>query len=79
MDITVAVLIIIISHSDLKIPLITPGGIPGVLYEKIVQASGFIMTIADNEHSVVYHVVFGIVWVTVGFVAISCINDTTRV
>ena len=49
---------IIIINFDLEITLITPGGVPGVLEEPVVQASGFIMAIADNENSVVNRVKF---------------------
>ena len=65
----------IIFHSNLKIALITPGGVPGVLEEPVVQASGFIMAIADNEYSVVdgvYVLSFNFYL----FHAIVCIYDT---
>ena len=35
-------------YLELEEALITPGGVPGVLNEKVVQASGFIMAIANK-------------------------------
>ena len=34
--------------------MITPGGIPGVFDEHVVQASGFVMTVTDSEYAMVY-------------------------
>ena len=66
-----------IGNSDLKVPLITPCGVPGVLYKPIVQASDFIGAITNSEHSMIY-------WVQSApaiylFLAISCINDATSI
>ena len=33
--------------------MVTPGGIPGVLDEPVVQAGGRVITIADCKHSVI--------------------------
>ena len=71
----------IIYHSDLYVPLITPGGVPGVLYEPVFQASGFISAIADYEHTVVDWIkAFLIVRkILIKLVAIFWIDDTASV
>ena len=60
-------------HFNLYVPLITPGSAPGVFDEPVVQASGFISAIADNENAMV-NVVKGIL-----IVAVKCIDDAARV
>ena len=62
----------------LEVTLITPGGAPGVLDEPVVQASGFISTIADNENAMINCVKPLPVNNFYG-VAIVCIDDTTCV
>ena len=66
----------IVNH-NLKVPFVTPGGVPGVLEQPVVQTSGFISAVANDEHGVVYAVsgVKNVIRVK----AIICIDDTTRV
>ena len=54
--------------------MITPGGVPGVLEEPVVKASGFIMAIADNQNTMVDRVKFLSVKFCRG-AAIGCIYD----
>ena len=61
---------------DLCVPFITPGGAPGVLDEEVLQASGFISAIADNEYAMVDRVKFVLIVVVP---AIVCIDDATGV
>ena len=63
-----------IVHSKLYVPLIAPGGVPRVLNEPVVQASGFIGAITNSQHAVVE-------WVKrfFGIEAIKCINDAAGV
>ena len=64
------ILRVFISYFDLDITLITPGGVPGVFYEPVVQAGGLISAVTDNENCVVD-------WVKVQVFceAIDCIDD----
>ena len=64
------ILRVFISYFDLDITLITPGGVPGVPYEPVVQAGGLISAVTDNENCVVD-------WVKVQVFceAIDCIDD----
>ena len=63
---------------DLEVPLVTPGGVPRVLDEPVVQASGIINAITDNEYGMVYCVKHLLVNSN-DIVAIVCINDSTCV
>ena len=62
----------------LEVSLVTPGGVPGVFDEKVLQATGLINAISDSEYAVVYGVKVFIV-IQDGFCAIACIDDATRV
>ena len=63
----------IIPRRKLEVPLITPGGVPGVFEEPVVQAGGLIRAVTDNQYGVVY-------WVNViVVVTIGCIDDTVSI
>ena len=59
---------IVASNSELDVTLITPGGVPGVLDEPVVEAGGGIVTVADGEDGVVE-----------GGTAFSAVEDTGAV
>ena len=42
-----------LNTSDLNVALITPGGVPGVLDEPVVQAGGLISAITNEKDAVV--------------------------
>ena len=66
-----------INHGELDVTLVTPGGVPRVFDEQVVQASGFINAIPDSEYAVVYtvkHMVLVLIKIYVH--AIQSINDT---
>ena len=63
---------------ELEVTLVTPGGVPGVFDEHVVQASGFIMAVTDSEYAVVYGVKVLVVIKYFSF-AIFRIDDTTTV
>ena len=46
-------LILIVLPFDLKVALIAPGGVPGVLEDPVAQARSVIMAITNNEHCMV--------------------------
>ena len=44
---------IIINYFEFEVALITPGGVPGVFEEHVLQASGFVSAVTDSEYAVV--------------------------
>ena len=58
-------------HFDLYKPFITPGSVPRVLDEPVVQVGVIIMAITDNEYAMINRVEKLYV-----FIAIGCIEDT---
>ena len=67
---------------DLEVTLITPGGVPGVFDEYVIQASGLINAISDSEYSMVDRVKGIIISSSIGVpasVAIGCIYNTARI
>ena len=65
-------------HFELDITFITPGGVPGVFNKHVVQASGLISAIPDNENAVVYGVKL-LIFNHYDSAAIFFIDDTARV
>ena len=61
-------------HFDLHVTLSTPGGVPRVLDKPVVQSSGFVSAIANNDHGVLNWVKF-----VTTCVAIACVYDTARI
>ena len=63
---------------EFEVAILTPGGIPGVFDEHVVQASSLVMAVTDSEYTMVY-------WVNVLIVikhfcvAIGSIDDTACV
>ena len=47
---------ITIKQFEFEVALITPGGVPGVFEEHVVQASGFVMPVTYSEYAMVYAV-----------------------
>ena len=63
---------------DLDVALITPGGVPGVPDEPVVQASGCISAVADNEHGMVDKTPICISQI-ITIPAVVCVDDTARI
>ena len=63
-----------VTHSELEVTLITPGGVPRVFDEPVVQVSGLIIAISDKENAMVYFVKQLFVNLY-GGIAIVCIDD----
>ena len=72
-------IIIIIFNFELDVPFITPGGVPGVLHEPIVQAGGLVSTVADYEYSVIDRIKIFTFLVSDYLIAIPLINDTALI
>ena len=69
-----------ITNFDLEVTLITPGGVPGVLYQPVFQAAGLVSAVADKENGMVNWGQW-VYWVVIiiFFIAVFCIDDSTRV
>ena len=69
MDIAYTISIII--SFDLYVALITPGSVPRVLGEPVVQASDLVSAVADNKYGVIDRVKFFSLLVFDWFIAIG--------